>query len=324
MERVSCALCGKDETEVLATKGDLTADIINVMCQQCGLVFISPRPSVAEYEQFHVADFLAERHNVRTPDDVAHKVSGADRALKETIVAFLGARIRPGVRVLDIGCGIGTVLAIIKERVPDAQVKGIELAEVDVAAAKQFYGLDLFAGSLGQYAEQYPDRRFDIIILHHTFEHLPEPRRELVRMKNLLAPGGVLYIAVPNIMDIRKRPEIFFQVGHPYSYSPATLRQMVESEGFGLVAFNAPAGFPGGMEALMEVRPTQTPELPASVTASGNTAAAVATSVRSATVRFSRMRGWRDRLLFFLPPSARIAVTRWFYLLLKRSPSRPR
>lgn len=321
MERVSCALCGREETEVVATKGDLTADITNVMCRQCGLVFISPRPTVAEYEQFHVADFLAERHNIRTPDDVAHKVSGADRALKETVVDFLGKRIAPGLRVLDIGCGIGTVLAIIKERVPDAQVEGIELAEVDVVAAKQFYGLNLFSGSLGQYVDAHPHVRFDVIILHHTFEHLPEPRRELARMKGLLAPSGALYIAVPNIMDIRKRPEIFFQVGHPYSYSPATLRRMVEAEGFGMVAFHAAAGFPGGMEALMEARPTTTPELPASATVSGNTPAAVAVSVRSVTERFARMRGWRDRLLFFLPITGRIAVTRWFYLLLKRRSS---
>lgn len=317
MEQVLCAICGVDETEVLATKGDLTDDLNNVICRRCGLVYINPRPTVAAYEAFHVEDFLAERHDVHSIADVAHKVGGADEALKQTIVVFLQARLVPGVRVLDVGCGIGTFLHLVQQQVSDAVLVGIELSTVDVRAAKEFYGLDIFAGSLEQYANQHPAARFDVITLHHTFEHFPEPRTELARMKQLLAPGGCVYIAVPNIMDIRKRPDIFFQKGHPYSYSPATLRRLLEAESYGIIAFHAPAGFPGGMELLAQPRPTSDSETALTELAAGDTSDAVRDSVQRAAQRFSRLRSLRDRLLFFLPETKRVQLTRWLYLLFK-------
>lgn len=317
MEQVLCAICGVDETDVLATKGDLTEDMTNVICRRCGLVYINPRPTVAAYEAFHVEDFLAERHDVHSIADVVHKVDGADQALKQTIVAFLQTRLVPGVRVLDVGCGIGTFLHLVQQQVSDAVLVGIELSTVDIRAAKEFYGLDVFAGSLGEYARQHPAERFDIITLHHTFEHFPEPRAELRRVKQMLAPGGCLYIAVPNIMDIRKRPEIFFQKGHPYSYSPATLRRLLEAESFGVISFHAPAGFPGGMELLAQPRPTTQPETSVTELSAGDTSDVVRRSVHRAAQRFSRLRSLRDHLLFFLPETKRVQLTRWLYLLFK-------
>ena len=320
-ERVTCAICGVDDTEVIATKGDLTADITNVVCRRCGLVYINPRPPAAEYESFHVESFLKERHGISDAGDVARKVGGNDLKIKSAVLEFIRPALRSGVRVLDVGCGFGTLLHLVKKEISDAKVEGIELATVDVEAAKRFYNFDLYKGSLARYAEAHPDARFDLIILHHTFEHFPEPRAELRRMKGLLAPGGVIYIGVPDIMDIRKRPEIFFQLGHPYSYSPASLRKMLAAEGLAVVAWNPDAAFPGGMEILAEPSPPTRPEAPAEAMRAGGRSEDVVRAVRSAGRRFARMRGVRDRLLFFLPEPMRIAATRWIYILFKRSSS---
>ena len=320
-ERVTCAICGVDDTEVIATKGDLAADITNIVCRRCGLVYINPRPTAAEYEDFHVESFLKERHGISNAGDIVGKVEGNDLKMKSAVLEFIRPALRSGVRVLDVGCGFGTLLHLIKKEIPDARVEGIELATVDVEVAKRFYNLDLFAGSLAKYVETHPETRFDLIVLHHTFEHFPEPRAELARMKRLFAPGGVIYIGVPDIMDIRKRPEIFFQLGHPYSYSPASLRKMLAAEGLAVVAWNPDAAFPGGMEVLAEPSPPTRPEVPAEAMRAGERSEDVVRAVRSAGRRFARMRGLRDRALFFLPEPARIAATRWIYILSKRSSS---
>ncbi len=318
MERVRCAVCDVDDTAVVATKGDLTADMTNVVCRRCGLVYLNPRPTEAAYDAFHVEDFLVQRHGISSTADVAYKVKGSELTMKSAVRDFLRPSFRPGMRVLDVGCGIGTLLHLIRQEVPDATVQGIELATVDVEAAKSFYGLDLFTGSLEQYAAAHPEDRFDLIILHHTFEHLPAPRAALRTMERLLAPRGELFIAVPNVMNIRKRPEIFFQIAHPYSYSPATLRKLLALEGFAPVRYNRRGAYPGGMEVLSRRTAEAERPLPPEAMREGDTAAAVLRHVRLSRVRFAALRTLRDVSLFLLPKRLRYKVGTAVSTKLKR------
>lgn len=318
MEHVRCALCGADDTAVVATKGDLTEDMTTVACRRCALVYLNPRPTIAAYDDFHVADFLAQRHGISAAGDVAYKVKGSELAMKSAVEHFLRPVLRPGIRVLDVGCGIGTQLHLIKKDVPDAVVRGIELATVDVDAAKKFYGLDLFAGSLEQFASAHPAERFDLIVLHHTFEHLPDPRSSLRTLASLLAPRGTLFIAVPNVMNIRKRPEIFFQIAHPYAYAPATLQKMLALAGFSVIRFNRRGAYPGGMEVLAQRTAEAEKPLPADALREGATAAAVLRHVSLARIRFAALRAIRDAALFLLPKRLRYKIGTEVSKVLKR------
>jgi SAM-dependent methyltransferase len=313
-ERVTCAICGVDDAEVLFTKGDLTADITNVVCRRCGLVYMNPRPTIAEYRQFHVEDFLRERHGLTDAAQVAPKIKGSDVRIKSAVADFVVPALPRGARVLDVGCGFGTLLHLFKERL-GAQAQGIELATVDVAAAKQFYGLDLFHGSLEEFAEARRGEQFDCIALHHTFEHLPDPRGALRLMKGLLAPGGILYIGVPNIMNMRKRPEIFFQMGHPYSYSPATLQKILAAEGFSVVKFNRRAAFPGAME-LLAVADRDSRAMPSM--GEGADYRAVLGYVRRTQKKFAFFRAMRGISLFWLPRGLRLRVSHAVLQILKK------
>lgn len=313
-ERVPCAICGVDDAEILFTKGDLTADITNVVCRRCGLVYMNPRPTIAEYRQFHVEDFLRERHGLTAAEQVMPKIKGSDVRIKSAVADFIVPTLPRGARVLDVGCGFGTLLHLLKERL-GAQAQGIELATVDVTAAKRFYELDLWNGSLEEFAEARRGEQFDCIALHHTFEHLPDPRGALRLMKGLLAPGGILYIGVPNVMNMRKRPEIFFQMGHPYSYSPATLQKVLAEEGFSVVKFNRRAAFPGAMELLAVAdRDSRT----VSSMAEGADYRAVLGYVRRTQKKFAFFRTMRGISLFWLPRGLRLRVSHAVLQILKK------
>ena len=55
------------------------------------------------------------------------------------------------------------------------------------------------------------DESFDVIMLHHVLEHLHDsPRALLLRLMEHLRPGGVLYVTVPNAVNIRKRLAVLF------------------------------------------------------------------------------------------------------------------
>ena len=79
----------------------------------------------------------------------------------------------------------------------------------------------------------------DAICLFHVFEHLPDPVSWIAAAKRLLAPGGHLVIEIPSLDDpllslYRSTPyrEFYFQKQHPFVYSAASLRRVLEHQGF--------------------------------------------------------------------------------------------
>lgn len=317
MENVKCAICGVDDATILFTKGDLIADIINVVCKRCGLVYMNPRPTPEAYRQFHVEDFLRERHGLVCAEQVAPKVKGSDLKMKSEVASFIASNLKPGAKVLDIGCGLGTLLNILKTKY-DAAVQGIELAKVDVEAAKTFYGLDLFNGSLKEFSLKHPDQKFDCIILHHTFEHMSEPRAELATTREMLEPGAILYIGVPNVMNLKKRPEIFFQMGHAYSYSPNTLEKILSLEGFKIIKFNRRAAFPGAMELLAMRAEDLDGRASVAGLKEGGDPNHVYSYIHWVRRKFALLRQARNLTLFWLPDKLRLKISHFILQILKK------
>ena len=106
----------------------------------------------------------------------------------------------PNIRLLDIGAGIGTFLAMARDRL-GWRVGGTEVSSSAIKIAHDRYGLELVAG-LVEDIEIAPDS-FDMVTLWHVLEHVPSPSRTLAICYRLLASRGWLVIAVPNDDDAR-------------------------------------------------------------------------------------------------------------------------
>lgn len=316
MQYIHCPLCGADESEVVFRKASLNKDATNVICKQCGLVYMNPQATPAECVEFHKEEFLDSKH-LKEVGHVVPKLKTSDLAIKKTIVAFLSEFIGARTNIVDIGCGFGALLDILKKE-KNANVFGVELGNLDVKVAKEYYGLDVFHGSLEEFAaKEENNARFDIVIMHHVLEHLPEPLIALAQIQQVLRPRGTLYIGVPNVLNIKKRPEDFFQTFHVLNFSPYSLKRLLERAGFGIVKFNVNAGLPGGMEAAAQigVKSIETPELAVGAKYQG-----VMMYVKKTATRYGRLRTVRDWLLFFLPAGLRIKAGRLLYLFLKHGP----
>ena len=319
LERINCPICGKDNTEVLFKKGDLNLDITNVICKSCALVYINPRPTSSEFLVWQGDSGKGSGHHSRADVPAAlEKIEQTDDKIKNGVAQFLSNFTEPNFKILDIGCGFGTLLTIIKQKHPSTTVSGIELNKNDVDTAKTLFGLDLFYGTLEKFYKEQSEQKYDLIILHHTFEHFADPLAELARIKDLLTSEGLLYIAVPNIMNMKKRPDIFFQLGHAFSYSPASLAKILNHAGFKITAFNLLVAYPGGMECLAKKSSSSTTALQDSILDLGSNYQDVADYVVKRAKTFNLLRSLRDNILFFLPKSWRINLGRKFYLFLKK------
>jgi ubiquinone/menaquinone biosynthesis C-methylase UbiE len=108
--------------------------------------------------------------------------------------AYLLPHLAPDGRILDVGCGPGTITADLADLVPQGRVTGIdsapEIIEQAAAAAGGRQNLDFATGDV--YALDFPDASFDVVHAHQVLQHLSDPVRALREMRRVTRPGGLV------------------------------------------------------------------------------------------------------------------------------------
>ncbi len=153
-------------------------------CPSCGSQTTDPMPSGEELG--------AAYGNWYRPDE--GRFSGAG----DTLLRRLRARnavhfdaIAPPGKILDVGCGDGNLIDAL-------QARGREAVGLERASARDdVFDLDI--------SELEGDGTYAAIVFWHALEHLPDPAGAVGHAYRLLAPGGVVVIAVPNIASPQAR-----------------------------------------------------------------------------------------------------------------------
>ncbi|GHI86412.1 methyltransferase domain-containing protein [Streptomyces xanthophaeus] len=111
--------------------------------------------------------------------------------------AYLVPELRPGLSVLDVGCGPGTITADLAELVaPGGRVTAVD-ASADVVAQARAYaaerGLDgVEFATADVHALDFPDDSFDVVHAHQVLQHVGDPVRALREMRRVCRPGGIV------------------------------------------------------------------------------------------------------------------------------------
>ncbi len=127
-------------------------------------------------------------------DQAAADFFGARRA--STHAAFFLPHLRPGMRLLDGGCGPGTMTIDLAEIVAPAEVVGIDIEPSQIELARTTAAERGVSNVRYEVADLYslpfPDESFDAVLLHGVLEHLSDPVRGLREVLRVLKRGGVL------------------------------------------------------------------------------------------------------------------------------------
>lgn len=144
-------------------------------------------PSEAELDEAYGAEYY-EQHS---PDTGA---AGALRRLAwRAEMRPLRPFLKPGAPVLEVGCGTGSFLNLIRERF-GADVVGIERSP-EAAKLARARGVRVVDGTLLD--ARLPDRGFDAVIMRHVLEHVPDPRDVLAETRRILGTRGALLLTIP-------------------------------------------------------------------------------------------------------------------------------
>lgn len=109
--------------------------------------------------------------------------------------AFFLPSLRPGMRLLDVGCGPGSITLGLAEAVAPAEVVGVDANPRAVAAATQAHATNIRFEVADLYRLPFPDHSFDAVFMHAVLQHVPDAREALRRVARVLRPGGVIGVA---------------------------------------------------------------------------------------------------------------------------------
>jgi ubiquinone/menaquinone biosynthesis C-methylase UbiE len=156
-----------------------------VECAACGYRFVNPRPTQRDIvEAYSQPNFY---------DEWLATDAGRQKMWRKRLGRL--PRLAAGSRVLDVGAGIGTFLALARDQAGWV-ASGTEISRQAVQLARQRHGLELLVGQFEEMS--LPAATFNLITLWHVLEHVPSPTRLLQACHRVLVPGGWLVIAVPN------------------------------------------------------------------------------------------------------------------------------
>ena len=163
--------------------GAAPADIVR--CRACGHMQVAEFPAEPElaeaYEEVSEGAYL---------DEEAGQRATARRAL-ERIERHVGSG--PG-SLLDLGCWVGFLVSEAESRGWEAW--GVEPSGFAAEFARDRLGLRVIQGTLED--ADLPEDNFDAVVMGDVIEHLPDPGAALERIRRLLRPRGVLYLALPD------------------------------------------------------------------------------------------------------------------------------
>jgi methionine biosynthesis protein MetW len=123
-------------------------------------------------------------------------ITRSDHRLAKVVEAATSLATRPG-SILDIGCGRGTLLELLRERLPEATLFGVDISTTTVEATRA-RGFEARVADVSTGLPFSADH-FDCVIFGEVIEHLVDPDAALREISRVLKAGGTLIVTTPNL-----------------------------------------------------------------------------------------------------------------------------
>ena len=229
----TCNLCGGREFVTLTHRDRYGYPAEAHGCRRCGLVFLNPVMTTEAYASFYAGIYrpLVSAYHGRRIDAQTIQVEQREYAVErgDFIAPFLeGRQVK---RMLDIGGSTGVVAHAWARRF------GLEATVLDPApletAEAHALGLDTIEGLVERH--DFGTRRFDVVALCQTVDHLVDVAGTLGRVRELITDNGLLFL---DIVDFRAAylrhwsVEEAAKVDHPYYFVEFTAAAFLARAGF--------------------------------------------------------------------------------------------
>src|SRR5436190_12142121 len=145
--------------------------------------------------------------------------------------------VAKGSKLLDAGANFGHFL---KEAAPEFDAVGVELSPVAVDFSRKEFGVKNHAASVYALPEDL-NGPHDVVTMWDVIEHVPRPDEALVRMREILKPGGLLFLSTPDAGSVvarlmRSRWHYIEPMQHIMLFNKKNLARLLDASGFDVIA----------------------------------------------------------------------------------------
>lgn len=245
---MKCIVCANTRWKYLFDASDrmfgIPGKFSEYRCSTCSLVRVYPKLSNAKLKKYYPStNYYSYRGGKKQGTFAnlrAYLISHmyAPTVLSRIIGLFISVPAMPSSatpgRVLDIGCGSGETLSLLKSIGWDVYGMDIDPKAIEIAHANSVEN-----ARVGTYEQlsRYKNNYFDAIRLYHVIEHLDDPANCMRLAYKKLKPGGELIIGTPNGSSILARigKQYWYNLDcprHLYVFNPPTLTSLAKNCGF--------------------------------------------------------------------------------------------
>ena len=246
VETVKECLCGSADIETLTNTDRLNLPFGSSICRDCGLIFTTPRMSEGSLKHYYEKYYhpLVLGKEILSSNDALFKKGQGEKIYKK-IKKYINKDNKKSISVHEIGAGTGSVLSEFRD---SADLDGLGVDEtgteysqscIDVADSND---VNVIYGDLEAIVST--NKKYDVVILSHVFEHFVDLGRELKLLSGVLSSNGVVYVEVPGVLSVHKKNIYDFSYNkyrvhaHMYDFSLSTLCNVFQKHGYKLVDGN--------------------------------------------------------------------------------------
>lgn len=231
-----CPVCGCSMGSVLyspnfelSTGNPLPRTYEVVACESCGFCFADTPATQEVYDTYYAqmskyADGKSSTGSGSSPCDAERLC-----ALAEQISDFAPDR---SARILDFGCANGGLLSALRSK-GYVKLCGIDPSSACVEQARVFASDGAWTGTLSHLPECIG--RFDGVVLSHVMEHVCDLKSAMRKVRDLLNPGGWVYVEVPDAMRYTEHlvaPYQDINTEHINHFSRRSMENLLSQNGF--------------------------------------------------------------------------------------------
>lgn len=241
----TCALTGRLlETSLYTSPGKSSVTSLSKIYEGETLVYINTEIAHLQTKELANLDqYYDEEYQIYDQSDEDDVLYSAEKGVSifrqqhqlETLIRKIP--FSEEISILDYGCAKGTVMKRLKAQFPFLDTYLFDVSQMYTRLWDTFTDAE-------HYASYQPKtvwkQKFDVITSFFAFEHTPDPLQELVTIKSLLKPDGLIYLLVPNVFD---NVGDFIVADHIHHYTESSLRYMMAKAGFETVEVDTQSHF---------------------------------------------------------------------------------
>jgi len=225
LETVACNLCGSDRHKFVYEMPDrrfFRSDFFTIVqCEECGLGFVNPRPTLSEIQKYYPAKYY------QNPPTKSHERYLDRRFSAEADFLKLLENGGGRKRLLDVGCGNGEFPRFMIAR--GWEVEGVEIAETSQPIAD----FRVYTHEFDKIPVREPS--YDALTAWAVMEHVHDPMAYFRKAGEVVRKGGLFVFLVQNFESVASRHLFCEDVPrHLYFFTRGTVKKYLESTGFAL------------------------------------------------------------------------------------------